>query len=451
MTIIRFFTVVSENNKLVFTWIIFLFATLIVDSSIIRIYYFGLSQSTVTWIMAVFIAISVIFLASLYVMSNFVRKRSAEIRTRQVVINRLYKMVIISQILLAAILVLVVFQISTISRYSVQLLIISTIISYFTSISLMGFLGYRFIMWFKSNRSPVLFFYGLACIVLAISGGFAVSVVSLILSNVPAFASQHVGTGYPYFSIGSATYLVSYGYSISTVLTFIIWWIASILVLRHYSEKWGSKKYIILISAPLVYFLIQFQPVFFSLFSGFLNSEPVLFSILYTLAFTLSKPVGGILFSIIFWTTSRKLSSNIVVKNFLIISAYGLMLLFISNQAVVLVTASYPPFGLATVSFMGLSSFFVFVGIYASAISVAEDSKLRRTIRKYAISEAGLLDSIGMAEMEDKIRKKVFTVAKEQQKNLLELTGIKHTLSEAEVNQYLNEIIQEIKKKPVKK
>jgi hypothetical protein len=108
---------------------------------------------------------------------------------------------------------------------------------------------------------------------------------------------------------------------------------------------------------------------------------------------------------------SKKLSSNVIVRNYLIISAYGLMLLFISNQAAVLVTASYPPFGFATVSLMGLSSFFVFIGIYASAISVAEDAKLRRTIRKYAMSEAGLLDSIGMAQMEDKIRKKVFTVA----------------------------------------
>ena len=67
------------------------------------------------------------------------------------------------------------------------------------------------------------------------------------------------------------------------------------------------------------------------------------------------------------------------------------MLLFISNQAVILATASYPPLGLATVSFMGLSSFLVFIGIYATAVSVAEDIKLRRTIRKYALSEASYL------------------------------------------------------------
>ena len=33
----------------------------------------------------------------------------------------------------------------------------------------------------------------------------------------------------------------------------------------------------------------------------------------------------------------------------------------------------------------------------------------------------------------------------------MELTGIEHTLNEAEVKQYLNEVIQEIKKGPTKK
>ena len=440
----------ADNNKIIFVWVIFLFATLIVDSSIIRIYYFGLSQTNVSWKVILFIAIVIIFLASLYVMFHFVRKKSEEIRTRQVVMNRLHKMVMYSQALLAVVVIFVVFQILTISRYNVVLLTVATMISYFTSMILMGVLAFQFFLWFKSNRSPVLFLYGIACGILVISGAFAVLLVTLILMNVPSFAGQHVGTGYPYFTVGSATYLISYGYAISSVLTFIFWWVASLLVLRHYSEKLGSKKYLFIVSLPLIYFLIQFQPIFFNLFSVFLNSEPVLFSILYTLIFTLSKPLGGILFSIIFWTTSRKLSTNVVIRNYMIISAYGLMLVFVSNQAVVLVTASYPPFGLATVSFMGLSSYFVFIGIYASAIYVAEDTKLRRTIRKYALGEAKLLDSIGMGFMEDRIRKSVIKIANEQQKNLTELTGIKPSLSEEEVNKYVAEVIQEIKKKPIK-
>ena len=64
-----------------------------------------------------------------------------------------------------------------------------------------------------------------------------------------------------------------------------------------------------------------------------------------------------------------------------------------------LVSAPYPPFGLITSSFMGLSSYLLFVGIYSSAIYVAEDSKSRQTIRKTAIKEAKLLDSIGTAQI----------------------------------------------------
>ena len=58
-----------------------------------------------------------------------------------------------------------------------------------------------------------------------------------------------------------------------------------------------------------------------------------------------------------------------------------------------------------------------------------------------------MLDSIGMGFMEDRIRKSVIKIANEQQKNL---TGIKPSLCEEEVNKYVAEVIQEIKK-PIKK
>jgi hypothetical protein len=84
----------------------------------------------------------------------------------------------------------------------------------------------------------------------------------------------------------------------------------------------------------------------------------------------------------------------------------------ISNQAIVLVNVPYPPFGLVTVSFFGLASFLMFNGIYSSAISVAEDSELRKSIRRYAIEESRLLDSIGMAQMEREIEKRVLGFTK---------------------------------------
>lgn len=133
-----------------------------------------------------------------------------------------------------------------------------------------------------------------------------------------------------------------------------------------------------------------------------------------------------------------------IVVNYMIMSGIGFVLLFVSNQAVVFVDEPYPPFGFASVSFMGLSSYLVLVGIYSSAISISEDSRLRSSIRNYAMKEANLLDSIGMAHMEQEIEKKVITLTKQNQDRLAEETGIQSSLTEDDVKSYLQEVIKEI-------
>jgi hypothetical protein len=67
----------------------------------------------------------------------------------------------------------------------------------------------------------------------------------------------------------------------------------------------------------------------------------------------------------------------------MIISGIGLVLLFVSNQAIIFVDEPFPHFGLANVSFMGLASYLVLIGIYSSAISISEDSRLRSSIHYY--------------------------------------------------------------------
>ena len=129
-----------------------------------------------------------------------------------------------------------------------------------------------------------------------------------------------------------------------------------------------------------MYFLSQFQPIFLDLFSSYrIMSNPILFDVLYTVIFNPSKPVGGILFGIVFWIAARSIHHT-AVKGYLTISGYGLLLLFASNQATVLINSPYPPFGMAAISFVGLSSYLIFIGIYSSAASVAQDIKLRKLI-----------------------------------------------------------------------
>jgi Tfp pilus assembly PilM family ATPase len=99
---------------------------------------------------------------------------------------------------------------------------------------------------------------------------------------------------------------------------------------------------------------------------------------------------------------------------------------------------------------MGLSSYLLLVGIYSSAISVAEDSKLRQTIRKLGVKEAKFLASVGTAQMEDELQRRVMKLAKEQHEVLAQQTGVEPSLDEDELKQYLNETIQEIKRSSIR-
>jgi hypothetical protein len=60
---------------------------------------------------------------------------------------------------------------------------------------------------------------------------------------------------------------------------------------------------------------------------------------------------------------------------------------------------------LVTISFMGLSSYLLLLGVYSSAISVSEDSKITSIDQTVALREPKLLDSIGTAQMEQRYGK----------------------------------------------
>jgi hypothetical protein len=129
----------------------------------------------------------------------------------------------------------------------------------------------------------------------------------------------------------------------------------------------------------LAYFLSQFQPLFLYSFAELRLSNPVLFGIIYNLIFSISKPAGGVLFGIAFWSVAKSLT-NKTVKGYMMISAYGVMLLFTVNQPTGLILVPYPPFGLLIISFMVLASYLIPIGVYSSAISVAQDVRLCQSL-----------------------------------------------------------------------
>jgi hypothetical protein len=91
------------------------------------------------------------------------------------------------------------------------------------------------------------------------------------------------------------------------------------------------------------------------------------------------------------------------------------------------------------------------IGMYSSAVSVAQDSRLRRPIRKSVQGQSSLLDKIGTAQMQQEIENMVLSTIKSQAENLRSETGIETSLDENEMREYMNEVIANIMTKKIEK
>jgi ElaB/YqjD/DUF883 family membrane-anchored ribosome-binding protein len=124
---------------------------------------------------------------------------------------------------------------------------------------------------------------------------------------------------------------------------------------------------------------------------------------------------------------------------------------YISSQSLELVIAPYPPFGLISTAFVGLSSYLILIGIYSSALSASHDIKLRQSIRNLAKNESKLLDSIGRGANDKEIQNKVTKLTRVHREEVLSQTGIPSTLSEEDAKEYLTEVLKELKSRNLSK
>jgi hypothetical protein len=428
------------RSKIIFITILVVIASILVDTSITKISVFtgGIHGSNKD--IMIYSIITIIYGIGQYILLKFTIMRE-RFRNRRMIL--IHKSVIILQYVLLGLLAISVIQMIFTSRYSSILLKVVTWVSYSMSIIFLGLLSKRFFSWFFTRRNKVLVAYAVAMIFLCTNNVLAIVDITYQLTGqrAPDYirpAKSSVG------KLTSSSNAVNYTYFITSILAFISTWFATVLLLQHYSNKLGRAQYWIIVSIPLVYFLSQFQTVLINLFNPLRVSDPILFGITYTLVFSASKPIGGILFGIAFWIVSKGLSHR-QVKDYMIISGYGLLLLFTANQSQVLQLNPYPPFGLPTISYIGLASFLILVGVYSSALSVANDAELRRSIRKSVEENSDLLGNIGEAQFEDQLQKTVLKKTRDLSDKIIEETGIASSLEERDIHDYVIMAINEAK------
>ena len=147
--------------------------------------------------------------------------------------------------------------------------------------------------------------------------------------------------------------------------------------------------------ATMAYSVIQFPLFSLGYYTPSENSN----AMTNILIFSLSAIFTGILFGVAFLSVARTLKIGQCRQELYDNCSYGFILFYIAGSTVVL-QAAYPPYGLVSVAFAGLSCYLIYNGLYFSAISVSQDITLRQSIRKSVTEQSKLLDNIGTAEME---------------------------------------------------
>ena len=92
---------------------------------------------------------------------------------------------------------------------------------------------------------------------------------------------------------------------------------------------------------------------------------------------------------------------------------------------------------------MGLSSYLLFVGIYYSSISISIDAELRKTIESSVEEQFRFVSKIGRSQMENEIQNRVKGITKRSAKVLEENSGIRTTLEDEEIAEYIRLVLKE--------
>jgi hypothetical protein len=350
---------------------------------------------------------------------------------------QIYRSTKVVQYALGIVLAYIVFQILVASSYSTYALLAAIACSYALCIGILSIFVARMMttLLAYNKKAIIMILFALALGAITVNMAITVVDVSLRLLDRPAETRIYVG-GSMDLSKGRYVILDNLYFS-SYIASFFTAWISTTAMLSFYAKRVGKLWFWLLTVSPVVFFLAQFPILLTPVLSNtVITFDPFLVARIGTLIGTIVKPVSGLMLALSFWILARTVGRSSPLRIYLIISGFGLLLLFATNQAILLSIAPYPPFGFASVTLVGLSAYLAVVGIYTSSISMSNDAKIRKSIRSLAKSESKLLDSITSAEMQKEVENRVIKVIKAQSTEIEDQTGSKPSLTDDEIKQY---------------
>jgi hypothetical protein len=437
----------SLTQKKFLPFMIALIVILLIDISFVRIY--DLIEKNFIPLQSKLLLFSVTsslcLLLQLYLIRYIRNSLKIDRLDKTLRVKFFYTTSLVSLYVLGSLIGFLIFQQYYNNYYDSALSIAIIAISYGTAAALIIWLSLLFFSWYRSTRNLIVLLYFLSMSVIAFNLIMTASYASIKVSERPYHIGEYIGGGGDIS--GGRHLLLDNIFRVSSFMSFFSIWITTAILMNYYREKLvNAVIFWLILSLPLVYFLVTYFYQFFlaKMLISYLVIDPITVSIILSAFLSLSKPIGGLIFGVAFWNISKIISYEINIRTYMIISGWGILLIFAANQAPAQMLTPYPPFGLATITILTTAAYLMQLGIYNSAILVSANNELRRSIHKHAL-ESNLLGLIGQAEMEKEIQKTVKQVTKDKYELEKELEEPVE-LDELELEKYIEFVVREVRK-----
>lgn len=331
---------------------------------------------------------------------------------RKINLEQINKIAYLSQFSIIVLIAIITVQIFFYNYYSSYLLMTIITIVFGAASFLIGRIMVLFISWYKIKHNRMFLIYYLSLSLILFNLIITAIILNLVLFEKPEQIRQFVGGSMDLNAGKYAILLIIF--KISIILSFVSIWVTT-AYLSHISRDQLSNvlQNWSILCLPIVYFFISYfaQDIFSIIFYSFLQSDPVNFSLILTSLIILNKPIGGLIFGLLFWRISKLIKFERTLRDYMIICGFGFLLLFGSNQPTSLALAPYPPFGLASITILIVSAYLILLGIFVSANYLSSNANLRKTLYRKA-DELKLLDLIGTVEFEKEMEKTISNIVK---------------------------------------
>jgi uncharacterized membrane protein YhaH (DUF805 family) len=398
------------------SWFLILIAVIaivtVVDSNFVKVFYGTNLDSPGSFHIILFVSFVIASFLVNFICLHFTKGNDKVARrSRPTIVNFATYGTFIVQCAIVIIFVLILFQIAASQEYNKLFILLVIYLSHFWSAIMLITLSITFMQWFKFARSISILIYAVVFLV----------ILFLIVISIPLLTEQYslqTKSIYPRSYTGlvldtivpSTNIAFIFGLSNYVLPVMIVAsWTLAVSLFRAYSYRIGRKKFWIIVTIPLI-----FQLVSFVLRDPDLITDPNVIQLIYSQQFQIILGIGyqisGLFFAAGFVIIGIKMRQR-MVRSYLIISAIGIAALFSSIQPGMPFYAAYPPFGLVSLIYLGLSAFMLLVGILGTVIYVSTDSELRREISRGLDRDSDVLKKMGSAEIQREVERRILPIA----------------------------------------